>query len=132
MNFRLAPGQLDRLAQRFEVIAYPAGTQIFAAGDRAHRWYCVYTGEVVIRYQPHDGGSLDIAHLAIGDAFGWSAALKRTAYASSAWCLTDVQALSIKARDLHKVLTQDSAIATAVLERAARMIPGSRLDGSGR
>jgi voltage-gated potassium channel len=127
----LRADQLERLAGLFRLADYPAGAEIFSAGDRAHHLYLVSAGEVVIRYQPHDGGLLDIATLSPGEAFGWSAALKRSYYTSAAFAVTDVQALVIGAQDLHHIMAEDPEIGEALLERAAR-IASSRLDGLGR
>ena len=66
----LSPSQLARPAELFEVIAFPAGTAIFTAGDRADRFYVVQSGVVIIRFHPYDGGSLDIATIERGGAFG--------------------------------------------------------------
>lgn len=127
----LAPGQLKRLAAQVTALALPAGVQIFAAGERATRLYILCSGEVVIRYQPYDGGTLDLVTLQPGDTFGWSAALQRACYTSSAICRSAVGLLSLPAEDLHQVLADDPALATVLLERTA-LIAGSRLDSLGR
>jgi CRP/FNR family cyclic AMP-dependent transcriptional regulator len=127
----LTRDQLEHLARLFEVIDYPAGAQILAAGDRASQLYIAQTGEVVIRYRPYDGGSIDIATIPAGGAFGWSAALKRAYYTSSAVCRTDVRALTIRAHDLHQIMADDPEVGGVLLERTA-LIAGSRLDSLGQ
>jgi len=126
----LAPAHLERLIPLFEVQVYSPGAEIFAAGDRASRLYILRTGEVVIRYRPYDGGSLDIATIQPGGAFGWSAALKRAYYTSSALCQTEVELLTIRAQALHQIMSDDPEVAGVLLERAAQMA-GSRLDSLG-
>jgi hypothetical protein len=42
----LTRDQLEHLARLFEVSDYPAGAQIFAAGDRANQLYIAQTDEV--------------------------------------------------------------------------------------
>jgi CRP-like cAMP-binding protein len=126
----LAPAHLERLVPLFEVKAYPPGAEIFAAGDRAGRLYILRAGQVIIRYRPYDGGSLDIATIQPGGAFGWSAALKRAYYTSSALCQTHVELLTIKAQALHQIMSDDPELAGVLLERAAQMA-GSRLDSLG-
>jgi CRP-like cAMP-binding protein len=123
--------QLNRLAELFRLVDYPAGTAIFAAGDRASHLYVICAGEVVISYKPYDGPPLDIATVPAGGAFGWSAALKRSYYTSGAVARTDVQALVISAQDLHRIMAEDPEIGGVLLERAARLA-SSRLDGLGR
>ena len=127
----LSPDQLARLEGHFEVVGYMEVTEIFAAGDRADQLYILRSGEVVIRYRPYDGGSLDVTLIQPGGAFGWSAALKRAYYTSSAFCRTDVQVLSISANALHKIMSDNSELAGLLLERTA-LIAGSRLDSLGR
>jgi CRP-like cAMP-binding protein len=128
---RLDAGQLQQLAACFRFVSYPAGTQIFAAGDPASSLYFVCSGEVFIHYHPYDGGVLDIAAIPTGGAFGWSAALKRAVYTSTAIARTDVQALAAAAADLHRLMSTDSELSRRVLERATQTA-GSRFDGLGR
>ena len=123
--------QLRRLAPLFQLVDFPAGAEIFSAGDRANRLYFVCAGEVTIRFRPYDGEVLDIAHIPPGGAFGWSAALKRAHYTASAVAQTAVQAMVIEARDLHRIMATDPELSTKLLERAAQLA-GSRLDGLGR
>jgi CRP-like cAMP-binding protein len=127
----LTPEQTTRLAGHFAVVDFAAGAEIFAAGDRASQLYVLRSGEVVIQYRPYDGGSLDIATIQPGDAFGWSAALKRAYYTSSAVCRSEVQVLTIGTQDLHHIMADDPEMAGVLLERTAQ-IAGSRLDSLGR
>jgi CRP/FNR family transcriptional regulator len=127
----LAVSQVEGLAGHFQTISFPTGAEIFAAGDRAVQLYVLRSGEVVIQYRPYDGGSLDIATIQPGGAFGWSAALKRAYYTSSAVCRTEVEVLTIHAQELHQIMADDPELAEVLLERTA-LIAGSRLDGLGR
>jgi CRP-like cAMP-binding protein len=127
----LAPEQLTQLVGHVQLVTCPAGAEIFAAGDRASQLYFVRSGEVVIRYHPYDGGSLDLAVIQPGSAFGWSAALRRAYYTSAAICRTDAQLLTISAHALHKLMSDDPELASVLLERAALMA-GSRLDCLGQ
>jgi CRP-like cAMP-binding protein len=112
----LSPSQLERLAKLFEAVAFPAGAPIFTAGDRASRFYVVRSGEVIIRYHPYDGGSLDIATIEPDGAFGWSAAFGRSYYTSSAICRIDVAAFTVRAHDLNEIMADDPQFARALLE----------------
>jgi CRP-like cAMP-binding protein len=128
---RLETSQLQRLAACFRFVAFPAGTQIFAAGDPASALYLVCSGEVVIRYHPYDGGTLDVAGIPPGGAFGWSAALRRSIYTSSAIARTEVQALVIAAADLHHLMSTDPELSRWLLEGASQ-VAGSRFDRLGQ
>ena len=127
----LSPGQLERLVELFEAATFPAGAAIFTAGDRASRFYVVRSGEVVIRFHPYDGGSLDIAVIQPGGGFGWSAACRRASYTSSAICRTDVVVLAIQADDLHKVMVDEPEFARILLEHTGQLA-ASRFDSLGR
>lgn len=127
----LSPAQLEGLSQLLELENYPAGSQIFAAGDRSTRLYILRAGEVAIRYKPYDGDPLDITTIGPGGAFGWSAALKRSYYTCAALARTDVQVLAINAHKLHQHMARDSELSGVLLERAAE-IASSRFDSLGR
>ena len=89
------------------------------------------SGVVVIRFHPYDGGSLDIATIEPGGAFGWSAVFRRTSYTSTAVCRTEVVALTIQADDLHRVMVDDPEFARVLLEHTGHLA-GSRFDSLGR
>ena len=127
----LPTNQLKRLARLFGRARFAAGDRVFAAGDAASQLYVLEAGEVVIRFEPDDGGCLDIASLYPGSAFGWSAAMKRAYYTASAICRTDVQALAIQATDLFRLMSENAALHEVLLERIAE-IAASRLNNLGR
>ena len=128
---KLMAGKLRQLSACFRIVSYPAGTQIFAAGDPASALYLVCSGEVVIRHYPYDGGALDIGAIPPGVAFGWSTAMKRAIYTSAAIARTDVETLAIGAADLHHLMATDPSLSRWVLERATQAA-GSRFDRLGR
>ena len=127
----LSPLQLERLAPLLVMENYPAGSEIFAAGDRASRLFILHTGVVVIRYKPYDGDALDLTTIHPGGAFGWSAALRRSYYTCAAVARTEVRVLVIRAHDLHQRMAQDPELSGVLLERAAQMA-SSRFDSLGR
>jgi len=127
----LSPGQVERQAELFRAVMFPAGAVVFAAGDRADSLYVVESGEVIIRYHPYDGGALDIATIHAGGAFGWSAALRRSYYTASAICRTDVTAFAIQGHDLHQTVADNPEFANELLEHASQTAC-SRFDGLGQ
>jgi len=127
----LSAGQLERPSVRFSLVTFLAGAAIFAAGDRASSLYVVKSGEVIIRFHPYDGGSLDIDTVYAGGAFGWSAALRRSYYTASAICRTDVTAFAIQGHDLHQTVADNPEFANALLEHASQTA-SSRFDGLGQ
>lgn len=120
--------QLTLLARLSGPVRFSKGNTIFAEGEAANEFYVLVSGEVVIRFQPYDGGQLDLATLHSGDVFGWSAALGRVLYTSSAICLNDVLALSIQGDDLRKLKHTDPELWSWLFEHLAHIVD-SRIEG---
>ncbi|HLF26274.1 MAG TPA: cyclic nucleotide-binding domain-containing protein [Anaerolineae bacterium] len=113
---------LEQLAPLFHRVHFRAGTKVFNEGDRASELYLVEAGEVAIRLRPHDGGVLELSTAQPGSIFGWSAALNRLRYTSSAVCLTDVQALAIGGDDLREAMRADPELQALLFERLAQTV----------
>ncbi len=120
--------QLETLAPLFWREAFSAGENVFAQGSEARNIYILESGKVVIRFRPDDGGSLDIETIRPGGVFGWSAALGRPAYTSSAICLTPVRAMATRGSDLRRVMRTDKELGLVLLERMAQVV-AHRLEG---
>lgn len=88
--------QLFQLSQVMEFCSLPADMVLFEQGSQAEHLYILLDGEVAIYYKPYDGPSLVIAKVLPGYVFGWSAALKRKVYSSSAKTTRDSAAFRIK------------------------------------
>jgi CRP-like cAMP-binding protein len=123
--------QTRRLTPLFTLVEFAAETEIFAPGGRASRLYVLLAGMVTLRVRPYDGGSLDIAQIGPGGAFGWSAALGRAHYTATASAATAVKALAIEASRLRQLMADDPETSNQLLERAAQ-IAGNQLEGLGR
>jgi CRP-like cAMP-binding protein len=114
--------QVNRLAPLMRPAQFTAGETIFTEGQAANEFHVLQSGEVVIRFYPYDGGQLDLATLRPGDVFGWSAALGRACYTSSAICLSDVLALSLHRDDLRQVRRADPDMGVWLFEHLARVV----------
>jgi CRP-like cAMP-binding protein len=124
----LSPAQLSRLGPLFSKLVFEAGDQIFAAGDFADVVYLVEEGRVAIRFPPQDGGWLTIATVLPGGVVGWSAALGRPRYTSSAVCLDKVRALALRGSELRELIHSDPGLGVALLSRLAETI-AERVNG---
>jgi CRP-like cAMP-binding protein len=124
----LQPEQASMLARLVQPVRFQAGATAFTAGQAASELFILVCGGVVLRYYPYDGGQLDLATLRPGDVFGWSAALGRARYTSTAICLSDVQALSIQGDDLHELGRTDPQFGVWLFERMAYSV-ATRFDG---
>lgn len=124
----LAPAHLALLAPLFRPVHFAAGAKAFAEGDAASFVYVLVSGDVTIQFRPSDGGCLDIARIRQGGVFGWSAALGRPVYTSSAVCGTPVETLAAQAAELRRVMLADAELGAVLLERMADVVV-SRLEG---
>ncbi|HEY9089203.1 MAG TPA: cyclic nucleotide-binding domain-containing protein [Anaerolineaceae bacterium] len=98
---------------------YPQGTTIFEQGQAAANLYILTEGEVVINYKPYDGPVLVVARIQTGGVFGWSAALGRDIYTSSAQAACDCAAYCVSGMALQRFCSRFPDTGTAFLERLA-------------
>jgi CRP-like cAMP-binding protein len=114
--------QLQALARLFEREHLQAGVTVFAQDDPADRLYVLLSGRVAIRFKPHDGEILTVTEIATGGVFGWSAALGRRSYTSSAVCLEAGEALGLRGADLRRLCETQPDTGVVILERLAEVI----------
>jgi CRP-like cAMP-binding protein len=114
--------QLNTLAGLFEGETLAADDMVFAQDDPAVRLYVLLSGRVAIRFKPHDGDWLTVTEIAPGGVFGWSAALGRRSYTSSAQCIESGQALSLRGADLRHLYETQPETGVVILERLAEVI----------
>jgi CRP-like cAMP-binding protein len=106
----------------FVPVDYYQDSTIFVQGDPADYLYVVIVGEVVVDFKPEDGPALTVARVKPGDIVGWSAALGRRIYTSSASCVTYTQLLRVKGEDLRKLCELHPETGIVILERLASVI----------
>lgn len=114
--------QVQLLAKKFVRQSFPAEKELFGQGDAAHRLYVLLEGNVSIDFKPDDGESLKISEIEPGGIFGWSAALGRRRYTSSAKTTQPSIVLSIRGTELRKLCTTNPDIGVVILERLAGVI----------
>lgn len=118
----LTQEQLKKIAPVFWRITLAAGETIFSQGDEARSVYVIESGEVVLRFFPEDGGSVDIETITKDGVFGWSAALGRPHYTSSAICLSSIKAIATNGNDLRRVMRSDKELSAVLIERMAQVV----------
>jgi CRP/FNR family transcriptional regulator, cyclic AMP receptor protein len=114
--------QLRDLAGLFEGEHLQGGQVIFAQDDPADRLFVLLSGRVAIRFKPHDGDVLTVTEIGEGGVFGWSAALGRRSYTSSAVCLEAGDALGLRGSDLRHLCETQPETGVVILERLAEVI----------
>ena len=123
----LQPDQLDMLAPIFWRQAFLGGQAVFEQGDQAINIYVVERGEVGLEFRPYDGGHMHIETITPGGVFGWSAALGRAHYTSSAICQADASLIVTRGSDLRRVMRRDRELAAVLLDSMAQIV-AHRLD----
>lgn len=118
----LSDTQLSALAELSEGAHLQTGQTIFAQDDPADRLYVLLSGRVAIRFKPHDGETLTVTEIGRGGVFGWSAALGRRSYTSSAVCLEAGDALGLRGADLRRLCEMQPETGVIILERLAEVI----------
>jgi len=118
----LTADQLRILDSLFLHCRFPSGTTIFDQGQPATNLYILVEGEVVISYKPYDGPPLTVARIQSGGVFGWSAALGRSMYTSSALASSECGMLCIPGTALHVFCERYPDTGALLLERLAGVI----------
>ena len=118
----LSKEDVTLLSKKFSRVNIPQETVIFNQGERADRLYILLSGQVSIRFKPHDGEVIPVAEVTKGDAFGWSAALGREVYTSCAVTTSECTALYISGKDLRDLCISHPETGVLILERLAAVI----------
>ena len=118
----LQPADIQLLAPNFAPQTWVAGTVIFEQADYAEYLYLVVSGEVTIRYKPHDGPVMTVTRVLPGGIFGWSAAMNNPAYTSAAVCSLDSEVLRIRGVDLRTICEKNPDLGKIILDRLAGVI----------
>jgi CRP/FNR family cyclic AMP-dependent transcriptional regulator len=118
----LSDQDVELLSNKFSPVSFPSDTVIFSQGDHAAYLYILLSGQVSIRFKPHDGEVLPVTDISPGDVFGWSAALGRDVYTSCAVTTSNSKALSIRGRDLRQLCITHPETGVLILERLAAVI----------
>jgi CRP-like cAMP-binding protein len=118
----LDPSDIELLSSRFQIEEQSSGHVFFLQEEHADRLYLIVSGKVGIRYKPYDGDQLPVADIGPGGVFGWSSALGRRTYTSSAVCLEDCVVLSIRGAVLRRLCETHPETGVVLLERLAEVI----------
>lgn len=114
--------EIERLKNMLELCSLPAGMVLFEQDTEARFLYILLDGEVGIEYKPYDGPAAIIAKILPGNVFGWSAALNRKKYSTSARTLKICSAYRIETTSLTQLCERCPNTARVFLERLAGVI----------
>lgn len=118
----LSEHEIERLKSMLELCSLPADMVLFEQDHDANFLYILMEGEVGIEYKPYDGPTDIIARVLPGNVFGWSAALNRKKYSTSARTLKNSSAYRIETTSLTNLCDCSPDTAHVFLKRLAGVI----------
>lgn len=118
----LAKEQLAVLEPLLEPAHFSRGELIFAQGQAAISIFILLSGEVEVNFKPYDGPPLTVARIFPGGVFGWSAAMMRKAYTSSARAIQDSQVFRLGGFKLRWLCERQPDMGALLLDRLAGAI----------
>jgi len=118
----LSDAQFEQLEPMLEYVLLRPNQIVFEQSQFADYLYILLTGEVLVRYKPYDGPSITVARIVRGGVFGWSAALGRLAYTSSAVVSVAGEAYRIQGQKLRQLCEHNPETGVVLLERLANVI----------
>jgi len=128
----LGAAEIQLLAPFFVPQTWVAGTVVFEQGDYAEYFYLMVSGELTIRFKPHDGPLMNVARIQPGGIFGWSAAMGNPAYTSGAICTLDSEVLRIHGADLRMLFDKHPELGKVILHRLSAIIAERQKAQQGR
>jgi CRP/FNR family transcriptional regulator, cyclic AMP receptor protein len=105
-----------------ELASFQKDQIIFQQGQLATYLYFLLEGEVLVRFKPYDGPTLNITRVVPNGVFGWSAALRRSAYTSEAIATMPSEAVRIRGEQLRHLCEQYPKMGVVILDRLANVI----------
>jgi len=118
----LAPDQLEALARLAIPRSFKQGSMVFEQEQYAEFLYILLSGEVSIRFKPHDGEDILVTRVTAGGVCGWSAVLGRAIYTSAAECTQSCETLCFRGRELQNLCESYPETGVVILERLAAVI----------
>lgn len=120
--FDLTDEQLDSLARLAIPCTFSTNQMLFEQNQYAEFLYIVLSGEISIRFKPHDGDEITVARVTEGGICGWSSVLGRAIYTSAAVCTQPGETLRFRGRELQKLCESFPDTGIIIMERLAAVI----------
>ena len=102
-------------------MTFPAGTPVFAQGDRCEEMYLLLTGEAEIRI---DGSAQPVGTVRAGECLGEVAVLMGGDHSASATAVTDIEAGVLTRQDLESLVRLRPGIGVVLYRNLARGLGG--------
>jgi CRP/FNR family transcriptional regulator, cyclic AMP receptor protein len=120
--YDLTDDQLDSLARLAVPCNFAKDEMLFEQNQYAEFLYIVLSGEISIRFKPHDGDEIPVARVTELGICGWSSVLGRAIYTSAAVCSQPCETLRFRGRELLKLCESFPDTGIIIMERLAAVI----------
>lgn len=114
--------QLALIDSSLDTIHFDANTTIFHQDHSANYLYILLEGEVEICYKPYDGPLLTVTTVHPGGVFGWSSAMGRAVYTSSAEARCACRVYRMNNGQIHNLCANSHQTGVMFLNRLAGVI----------
>lgn len=114
--------QVDLIRLFSDTCHIPGDTLIFEQGQPAEALYILICGQVRVEYKPYDGPKIVVAQILPGGVFGWSSALGRKSYTSSAIAIEACETVCISQHNLRHIFEKDPATGGILISRLSGVI----------
>lgn len=128
----LDEAELDAIDGRMRAMNFPAGDQIYRAGDPADALYVVAEGRVKTAQVAEDGTETVTDILVPGEMFGTMGSLGNPEYLQTASALVGSCVLRIGQDDFREVMESDGRIGLRVLDEVAGRLAQAHTDIGGQ
>jgi CRP/FNR family transcriptional regulator, cyclic AMP receptor protein len=125
----LSAEQIAELYGMMELCLYAKEETVFVQGQCANSLFILLSGEIIVEYKPYDGPPLTVTRIPVGGVFGWSAALGRETYSSTARAVENCEVLCFSTAQLRSLCENHPDIGSILLDRLASGI-GERLQNT--
>jgi uncharacterized membrane protein len=115
------------LAERVDIVRFPAGTTIFNVGDPGASMYVVRSGEVGLSVKTKTGEEIPLEQPGPGDFFGEISLLDEGPRTARAYAKVDVEAIEIDRGDLDELFRLKPAAAMDLLAATGKRLRMSAL-----
>ena len=128
----LSEAELDAIDRRMRAISWPAGSQLYQAGQPADALYVVAEGRVKISQTTAAGTETVTDILVPGELFGAMSTIGEPYHLQSAAALVGSCTLRIEQDDFREVLAEDPRIGLRVLDDVAGRLARAHSDIGGQ
>ncbi len=113
---------IDLIIPLMEVCTFSGDTVIYRQDQEATYFYILVSGSVVVKHKPYDGDEITIARVTPEDVIGWSAALGRPCYTSSAYAEVHCDAVRVEVANMREFCRTNPQLGRKVMEKLAQGI----------